>query len=104
VTSPIEGRAYPKKIMGRMAETCSPSGGVGDSCVAGWGKKLEYSSRMGRQVRLLLRLQGKSYVELEPLARQTHGSLSFNGEQTAWTLPARMITLRRVDMGRATKR
>jgi hypothetical protein len=36
---------------------------------------------------LIVRLQGKSYVELEALARLTHGSLSFNGNQTTLTLP-----------------
>jgi hypothetical protein len=35
----------------------------------------------------LVRLQGKSYVELEALARLIHGSLSFNGNQTTLTLP-----------------
>ena len=35
----------------------------------------------------IVRLQGKSYVELEALARLTHGSLSFNGNQTTLTLP-----------------
>jgi hypothetical protein len=35
----------------------------------------------------VVRLQGKSYVELEALARLTHGSLSFNGNQTTLTLP-----------------
>jgi hypothetical protein len=35
----------------------------------------------------IVRLQGKSYVELEALARLTHGSLSFNGNQATLTLP-----------------
>jgi hypothetical protein len=35
----------------------------------------------------VLRLRGKSYVELEALARLTHGSLSFNGNQVTLTLP-----------------
>jgi hypothetical protein len=34
-----------------------------------------------------MRLRGKSYVELEALARLTHGSLSFNGNQVTLTLP-----------------
>jgi hypothetical protein len=35
----------------------------------------------------VMRLRGKSYVELEALARLTHGSLSFNGNQVTLTLP-----------------
>jgi hypothetical protein len=35
----------------------------------------------------VLRIRGKSYVELEDLARLTRGSLSFNGNQTTLTLP-----------------
>jgi hypothetical protein len=35
----------------------------------------------------VVRMQGKAYVELEALARLTHGSLSFNGNQTTLTLP-----------------
>jgi len=35
----------------------------------------------------LVRIQGKTYVELEALARLTQGSLSFNGNQTTLTLP-----------------
>lgn len=35
----------------------------------------------------VVRLRGKSYVELEDLARLTRGSLSFNGKQTTLTLP-----------------
>jgi hypothetical protein len=35
----------------------------------------------------VVRLQGKSYVEVEALARLTHGSLTFNGNQTTLTLP-----------------
>ncbi|MGB6885459.1 MAG: hypothetical protein WBE10_15525 [Candidatus Acidiferrum sp.] len=35
----------------------------------------------------VVRMQGKSYVELEALARLTHGSLTFNGNQTTLTLP-----------------
>jgi hypothetical protein len=35
----------------------------------------------------VLRLRGKSYVELEALARLSHGSLSFNGNQVTLTLP-----------------
>ena len=35
----------------------------------------------------VVRVQGRSYVELEALARLTHGSLSFNGNQTTLTLP-----------------
>ena len=34
----------------------------------------------------VVRMQGKSYVELEVLARLTHGSLSFNGSQVTLTL------------------
>jgi hypothetical protein len=34
----------------------------------------------------VVRMQGKSYVELEALARLTHGSLSFNGNQVTLTL------------------
>jgi len=34
----------------------------------------------------VVRMQGKSYVELEALARLTHGSLSFNGSQVTLTL------------------
>jgi hypothetical protein len=35
----------------------------------------------------VVRMQGKSYVEVEALARLTRGSLSFNGNQTTLTLP-----------------
>ncbi len=35
----------------------------------------------------IVRMQGRSYVELEALARLTHGSLTFNGNQTTLTLP-----------------
>jgi hypothetical protein len=35
----------------------------------------------------VMRLRGKSYVELEALARLSHGSLSFNGNQVTLTLP-----------------
>lgn len=35
----------------------------------------------------VMRLRGKSYVELESLARLSHGSLSFNGNQVTLTLP-----------------
>jgi hypothetical protein len=35
----------------------------------------------------VVRMQGKSYVELEALARLTHGSLGFNGNQITLTLP-----------------
>jgi hypothetical protein len=35
----------------------------------------------------VVRMQGKSYVELEALARLTHGSLSFNGNQVTLTMP-----------------
>ncbi len=35
----------------------------------------------------VLRLRGKSYVELEALARLTHGSLSFSGNQVTLTMP-----------------
>ncbi|MGC1617451.1 MAG: hypothetical protein WA765_03075 [Candidatus Acidiferrum sp.] len=34
----------------------------------------------------VVRMQGKSYVELEALARLTHGSLTFNGNETTLTL------------------
>jgi hypothetical protein len=34
----------------------------------------------------VVRMQGKSYVELEALARLTHGALSFNGNQVTLTL------------------
>jgi hypothetical protein len=36
----------------------------------------------------VVRMQGKSYVELEALARLTHGSLSFSGNQVTLTLPS----------------
>jgi|SoimicMinimDraft_4_1059732.scaffolds.fasta_scaffold30910_1 hypothetical protein len=36
----------------------------------------------------VVRMQGKSYVELESLARLTHGTLSFSGNQVTLTLPA----------------
>ncbi|MGB2654508.1 MAG: hypothetical protein WAN62_12050, partial [Candidatus Acidiferrum sp.] len=36
----------------------------------------------------IVEIQGRSYVELEALARLTHGSLTFNGSQTTLTLPA----------------
>jgi hypothetical protein len=36
----------------------------------------------------VVRMQGKSYVELEALARLTHGALSFNGNQVTLTLGA----------------
>ena len=36
----------------------------------------------------LVRINGKSYVEIESLARITHGSLRFQGSQTILTLPA----------------
>jgi hypothetical protein len=35
----------------------------------------------------ILRMQGKSYVELEALVKLTRGSLSFNGNQVTLTLP-----------------
>jgi hypothetical protein len=35
----------------------------------------------------VVRIRGKSYVDLEELARLTHGSLSFNGSQATLTLP-----------------
>jgi len=35
----------------------------------------------------VVRMHGKSYVELEALARLTHGSLSFSGTQVTLTLP-----------------
>jgi hypothetical protein len=35
----------------------------------------------------VIRIQGRSYVELEALARLTRGSLSFNGNQVTLTLP-----------------
>jgi hypothetical protein len=35
----------------------------------------------------VVRMQGKSYVELEALARLTHGTLSFSGNQVTLTLP-----------------
>jgi hypothetical protein len=35
----------------------------------------------------VVRMRGKAYVELEALARLTHGSLSFNGSQVTLTLP-----------------
>ncbi|HEY2547460.1 MAG TPA: hypothetical protein VGI46_15430 [Candidatus Acidoferrum sp.] len=35
----------------------------------------------------VVRIQGKTYVELEALARLTHGSLTFEGSQTTLTLP-----------------
>src|SRR6476661_3098279 len=35
----------------------------------------------------VVRMQGKSYVELEALARLTHGALSFSGNQVTLTLP-----------------
>src|ERR1019366_691972 len=36
----------------------------------------------------LLRINGKSYVDIESLARITHGSIRFQGSQTVLTLPA----------------
>src|SRR5690349_3790299 len=36
----------------------------------------------------VLQLNGRSYVDTEALARLTNGSLSFNGNQIALTLPA----------------
>jgi len=36
----------------------------------------------------LLRVNGKSYVDVESLARITHGSIRFQGSQTVLTLPA----------------
>ena len=36
----------------------------------------------------LVRINGKSYVDIESLARITHGSVRFNGSQTVLTLPA----------------
>jgi hypothetical protein len=35
----------------------------------------------------LVKIQGKTYIELEALARLTHGSLTFEGTQTTLTLP-----------------
>jgi hypothetical protein len=35
----------------------------------------------------LLKINGKSYVDIESLARITHGSIRFNGTQTVLTLP-----------------
>jgi len=40
----------------------------------------------------VVRMQGKSYVELEALARLTHGSLSFSGNQVTLTLPGSSAT------------
>ena len=36
----------------------------------------------------LVRINGKSYVDVESLARLTHGSLRFQGDQTILTLPS----------------
>jgi hypothetical protein len=36
----------------------------------------------------VVRLNGKAYVDIESLARITHGSVRFNGSQTILTLPA----------------
>jgi hypothetical protein len=36
----------------------------------------------------LVRINGKSYVDVESLARLTHGSIRFQGSQTILTLPA----------------
>jgi hypothetical protein len=36
----------------------------------------------------LLRINGKSYVDIESLARITHGSIKFQGNQTILTLPS----------------
>ena len=36
----------------------------------------------------LVRINGKSYVDIESLARITHGSVRFQGSQTVLTLPA----------------
>jgi hypothetical protein len=36
----------------------------------------------------LVRINGKSYVDIESLARITHGSIRFQGSQTVLTLPA----------------
>jgi hypothetical protein len=35
----------------------------------------------------LLRINGKSYVDIESLARIVHGSIRFEGNQTILTLP-----------------
>ena len=35
----------------------------------------------------LVRINGKSYVDVESLARLTHGSIQFQGSQTILTLP-----------------
>ena len=40
----------------------------------------------------IVRMQGKSYVELEALARLTHGTLSFSGTQVTLTLPGSAAT------------
>lgn len=40
----------------------------------------------------VVRIQGKTYVDLEALARLTHGSLSFDGNQTTLTLPGTVAT------------
>src|ERR1017187_3588574 len=36
----------------------------------------------------VVRINGKSYVDIESLARITHGSVRFQGSQTILTLPA----------------
>jgi hypothetical protein len=40
----------------------------------------------------LVRINGKSYVDIESLARITHGSVRFQGSQTILTLPAQSGT------------
>ena len=40
----------------------------------------------------VVRINGKSYVDIESLARVTHGSVRFQGNQTILTLPARATT------------
>src|ERR1017187_3335874 len=40
----------------------------------------------------VVRINGKSYVDIESLARITHGSVRFQGNQTILTLPASSST------------
>lgn len=49
------------------------------------GRTLMISGQTGTAP--ILRLKGKSYVELDSLAKLTHGSLSFNANQIVLTLP-----------------
>ncbi|MGB2589833.1 MAG: hypothetical protein WBG02_10650 [Candidatus Acidiferrum sp.] len=56
------------------------------------GKTLSISGQSGETP--ILRFKGKSYVEVEALARLTHGTLSFNGNQTILALPGNTANAR----------